>query len=342
MHEFFNLDNIHGVKNRHGLTYHFKTDGQQIQVHTKRKKSIDAESAAAATAAGSSAKKQPKTNKRINGMNVGLNKYSDDRGNVSSATAAESGSSKKKRKTNKRKREEDPEETKHTNDEGEQHKLLRDKWNMFIQEPPSKNGIGRKTVISNDPGHSYIMTATRHEVEETDGNVKRLPMDMVNHYPRAKIARPSYQPNTMSKRSLQREAKQKEAKQPVYQLSNGAYHHSIGTKALRQWHMKERTINGLGKMDALLSETTRNTFDNNEYCAYIKIVLETKWWNLLWHHQSKPIYRKKRFTQLQSKARAFAQIARDLACGDGVIRAYSDCIVLWGNGRFRSHVKEHE
>jgi DnaJ-class molecular chaperone len=55
---------------------------------------------------------------------------------------------------------------------------------MLMQEPPSKNGIGRKTVISVDPGHSYIMTATRHEVQESDGNVERLTMDTVTHCPK--------------------------------------------------------------------------------------------------------------------------------------------------------------
>ena len=301
---FFNLENIHGVKNRHGLTFHFKTDGQQIHVHTEREKSHDLESSAEVVSAAASA------------------------------------STKKKRKGNKRSREAngDSEDT----NERDQLELLRDKWNMYMQEPPSKNGIGRKTVISNDPGHCFIMTATRHEVEETDGNVKRLPMDLINHYPKAKVSRPSYQPKPMSKRSLQREERQKEAKQTVYQLSNGAYHHLIGTKALRQWHMKERTINGLAKMDALLSQSTRNTFDNNEYCAYIRIVLDTKWWNLLWHHQSKPIYRKKRFTQLQTKARAFAQIARDLACGEWSESRIQRLYCAVGKWRVWSHTEKQE
>jgi hypothetical protein len=199
----------------------------------------------------------------------------------------------------------------------------------------------KKVIIAVDPGHKDLITAVRHLPENFvyQNNSSEISENISSSFLTKK-----------QKRRLAKREREKEANQTTFTFSNKHYYEMCGYTSAAKKRLYWRKESGLSILDEELSQKhlfmNRTTFVMSLYQPYIQKITSLEWWTILWTEINSLKYRKLLFDVHKLEQQAGIKIARLLCQGDQLDsnekkHAISDCVVLWGNGSFRSTSKGH-
>ena len=252
--------------------------------------------------------------------------------------------------------------------------LQKDDSGHYVSAEEFRGWIGgKKTIAATDPGHKNVVTTVRFhrdsDLSAAEWPIPLLPPDPPPAPIPAGVAADPAQLQQhrrllarlrrRRRRYLARAQRRAEAKQTVYSLTNGRWHHLAGhhnaADTRRRWRQKAN----LTDMDAYLKANhatcNRRTFSIDVYKGYLRYLFAPQpvspaettqrratlppvnsppvptWWKRQWAEVSQSKHGKLRFWCFQRQQHAYGTIAAEMCGGRDRIK---HTVVLWGSGSF--------